>query len=291
MSVCVIGPGAMGCLFAARLARGGVKTILLDYKPDRAKYLAASGIVVEEDNGQFSVKVNCLTKFPPTCHLVIVLVKSYNTSSLRDLPSCPVLTLQNGLGNAEKLTNLIGSNKILAGATYEAAYLVDVNRVIHTAAGLTRFGAWTTCSTEYAERVLKQAGFSVEITEAPGQTIWEKAIVNSGINPITALLNIPNGGILDIPEARSLMRDLVVEAVKVATSEGYKFPYSMIERTEEICRLTRDNFSSMLQDLRTGRKTEIDAICGEILERAQIAGVPTPRMRVVWQLIKAIEQK
>ena len=82
------------------------------------------------------------------------------------------------------------------------------------------------------------------------------------------------------------MRDLVVEAVKVATSEGYRFPYSLVEKTEEICRKTAGNTSSMLQDMRNGKPTEIDAISGEILARAEAAALPTPRTRVVWQLVR-----
>ena len=87
------------------------------------------------------------------------------------------------------------------------------------------------------------------------------------------------------------MRDLVVETAKVAATEGYKFGYSLVERAEEVCKETADNISSMLQDVRAGKRTEIDAISGEILRRAQLASLPTPRTRVVWQLVKGLEQR
>lgn len=291
MDVSVVGPGALGCLFAARLSRAGIRTCLVDYKPERVKRLNSSGITIESSDGKFTEHVHCTVTFPKTTRLVIVLVKSYSTRALTKLPSCPILTLQNGLGNVETLCSLVGSHQVLAGATYEAAHCLSEGVVRHVASGLTRFGAWTSCETQIAEQVLRQADFSVEVTEAPGQTIWEKTIINAGINPLTAILNVCNGALLQIPEARQLMRDLVVEAVKVATSEGYRFPFSLIERTEEVCLATGKNISSMLQDMRAGKKTEIDAICGEILDRAQIAGLPAPRTRVVWQLIKALETK
>ncbi|MCC6152642.1 MAG: hypothetical protein IT367_02730 [Candidatus Hydrogenedentes bacterium] len=87
------------------------------------------------------------------------------------------------------------------------------------------------------------------------------------------------------------MRDLVVEAVKVAATEGYRFENSVVEVAEKTCTDTAENISSMLQDVRAGRTTEIDALSGEIVRRAQLSALPTPRTRVVWQLIKGIERR
>ena len=75
------------------------------------------------------------------------------------------------------------------------------------------------------------------------------------------------------------------------STEGYRFDHSLVELTEDVCRKSASNLSSMLQDVRAGRRTEIDMISGEILKRAEIAFLPTPRTRVVFQLIKAIEER
>lgn len=138
--------------------------------------------------------------------------------------------------------------------------------------------------------LLQKAGFDAAVTEAPGSVIWEKAAINAGINPLTALLNVPNGVLLQRQETRQLMRDLVVEATKVAGAEGYRFGHSLVERAEQVCENTRDNISSMLQDVRKGKRTEIEAISGEILRRGQEALLPTPRTRVVYQLVRALER-
>jgi 2-dehydropantoate 2-reductase len=138
---------------------------------------------------------------------------------------------------------------------------------------------------------LRDAGFNVEPTDAPGQAIWEKVAINAGINPLTAILNVSNGQILDIPEVRQLLRDLVVEAVKVASTEGYRFEHSLVEVAEATCAITSENISSMLQDIRAGKQTEIDAISGEIVRRAQLSALPTPRTRVIWQLVKGLERR
>jgi 2-dehydropantoate 2-reductase len=291
MKVAVVGPGAMGCLFAARLAQSGIQTTLVDHRPDRAANLHKNGIRVEGPTGTLQAKPAVVSNTPPGQDLIIVLTKSYSTRDLKLPAEAPVLTLQNGLGNVETLCSMVGSARVLAGVTYEAVTSEGDGQVRHVANGVTRIGPWTSCSPEPAVQALRKAGFQVELTDAPGQTIWEKAAINAGINPLTALLNVPNGMLLTIPEARQLMRDLVVEAVKVASTEGYRFQHSLVEITEDVCQTTAENISSMLQDVRAARRTEIDALSGEILRRAQEAGLPTPRTRVVWQLVKSLEQR
>ncbi len=281
----------MGCLFAARLAKSGVQTVLVDYRPERAARLQKTGITVETDSGSYTAKPQVVSVPPDNQNLTIVLVKAYSLKNLQFRGEGPIVTLQNGLGNIETLCSMIGSARVLAGTTCEAATLVGEGHVKHTGSGVTTVGSWTSCPTKAAVEILEKAGLEVEVTEAPGQKLWEKVTINAAINPLTALLNVPNGRLLELREARQLMRDLVVETAKVAATEGYKFGFSLVERTEDVCRQTASNLSSMLQDVRAGKRTEIDAISGEILRRAQIASLPTPRTRVVWQLVKGLEQR
>lgn len=291
MKLAVVGPGAMGCLFAARLAAGGVTTTLVDYKPDRAVRLHESGITLEAGGDVRVVKPTVVARVPGSMDLIVVLTKSYSTANLQFPPDTPVLTLQNGLNSIEKLCSMVGSARVLAGVTTEGATLLGEGHVRHAGSGITCIGSWTSCPPQPAVDALQKAGFEVEVTEAPGQRIWEKVAVNAGINPLTALLNVPNGRLLELREVRQLMRDLVVEATKVAATEGYRFNYSLVERAEDVCRETAENLSSMLQDVRAGKRTEIDAISGEILRRAQYASLPTPRTRVIWQLVKGLEER
>lgn len=291
MKVSVIGPGAMGCLFAARLARSGVKVCLIDHRTDRAARLDKAGITVETPTETFTERVSVSTHIPSGQEYVLVLTKSYSTPRLSFLPDTPVLTLQNGLGNVEQLCSMVGSARVMAGATTEASTLIAEGRIRHAAEGKTIFGAWTSCATDGASETLRAAGFDVEVTDAPGQLIWEKVAINASINPLSALLDVPNGRLLELKEIRELMRDLVVEAAKVASTEGYRFGHSLVEMAEDICKNTSNNISSMLQDIRAGRKTEIEAISGEILRRAQLASLPTPRTRVIYQLVRGLESR
>ena len=291
MKVSVIGPGAMGCLFAARLANGGVQTTLVDHRADRAKRLNAAGIRVESDTGSLSANPAVSTAIPDDQDLLIVFVKSHVTHALTLPAGVPVLTLQSGLENTEALCPAVGSSNVLEGATHEAAMLDGEGSVTHTAAARTAFGSWTSCPTEAAEKALGAAGFRYEVTAAPGQTLWEKVAASNAIYPLTALLNIRNGALLEIAEVRQLVRDLVVESVKVASTEGYRFAYSLVEETEELCHKFPQSISPMLQDIRAGRRTEIESLSGEIIRRAQIAALPVPRTRVIYQLIRGMESR
>lgn len=291
MKVAVVGPGALGCLFAGRLAESGVRTVLVDHDPRRADRLARNGIVIEHAGEPRAVNVAVTARIPAGQDLIVVLTKSHCTGQLKLPPDGPVLTLQNGLGNVEMLCALAGSARVLAGATSEAATLISEGHTRHVAEGLTSIGAWTSCDPHAAALLLNSAGFNTRVTESPGQLLWEKLAICAGINPLTAILDLPNGRLLDLKDTRQLMRDLVVEAVKVAATEGYRFEHSIVETAESVCEATRENISSMLQDVRAGKRTEIEAISGEVLRRAQLASLPTPRTRVIYQIIKALEQR
>ena len=193
------------------------------------------------------------------------------------------------LFRSETLCGMVGSARVIAGVSTEAVTLVEPGRVRHAAAGTSVFGAWTSCPTDLACAVFRDAGLDFVLTDTPGQVIWEKAAINAGINPLTALLDVPNGRLVEMSDVRQLLRDLVLEATKVAATEGYRFQHSLAEAAEDLCRQTRDNISSMLQDVRNRKKTEIRAISGEILRRAQAASLPVPRTRVVYQLVRGLE--
>ncbi len=291
MKVSVIGPGALGCLFAARLAHAGVKVTLVDHRADRVARLARSGVSLEIREGSISAKPAVSIQVPARQDFHIVCVKSRSTGALKLTKGACVLTLQSGLGNVETLCTMVGSANVLAGATQEGATWLAEGRVRHSISGMTTFGSWTTCETNCVEKAFSEAGIAYQLTDSPGRVLWENVAVLAGIGPLTALLGIENGRLVEIGDIRQLLRDLVVEAAKVATTEGYRFEYSLVERAEEICRRTAPALSPMLQDVRADRLTEVEQISGEILRRAELASLPVPRTRVVYQLMKGLERR
>jgi 2-dehydropantoate 2-reductase len=289
MRVAIIGPGAMGCLFAVRLARSGIQVTLVDYRPDRARRMKAIRVKTSDEIIEAACPV--VTHVPEAQDLIIVLTKAHATASLTLPAGVSVLTLQNGLGNAETLAAKVGADYVLAGSTYEAATLQEEGLVLQAASGVTTLGPLTSCSTDSTVAALRGAGFTVEITDDIHQTLWRKVLVNAGVNPLTALLDVKNGRLLEIPEANALLEDLVLEAAAVARAEGVPIDYDAPARTRYMCRQTSENLSSMLQDVRARRRTEIDAISGEIVRRGERSGVATPCTRVLWRLIRSLEQR
>ncbi len=291
MKISIIGPGATGCLFAARFHRAGLTPTLIDNRTDRIRRLERSGITLETKSGTISVSPAFALRVPAKQDLVLVCTKAHATASVNLPPNVPVLTLQTGPSNIETLCGIAKPQNLLAGATYESVVSLGEGSVRHVAAGKTRFGGWTTCPTQPVESALSAAGFDFEVTDAPGGAIWERTAICAGIDPLTALLRIPNGRLLELKEARQLLRDLVVEAAKVAAVEGYRFETSLVERAEQVCLAATDAQSPMTQDVEAGRRTEIDSISGEIMRRAERAGLPTPRTRVIWQLVTSLQNR
>jgi 2-dehydropantoate 2-reductase len=135
---------------------------------------------------------------------------------------------------------------------------------------------------------LRAAAFTVNVVPDALSLAWGKLVINAAINPLTALLHVPNGELLERSEARSLMNALAREAAAVAAAEGVSLLFEdAAVVSEEVAHRTAANHSSMFQDIQRGAPTEIDAICGVIVRRGEEHGVPTPVNWAMWQLVKA----
>jgi 2-dehydropantoate 2-reductase len=137
--------------------------------------------------------------------------------------------------------------------------------------------------------MLRVAGFSVDVVEDAQSLVWGKLVVNAAINPLTALLRVKNGELLENSSARTLMGELAREAASVAEALGVVLPFPGPEcAAEEVVRRTAENTSSMLQDILRGAQTEVDVINGAIVHFGEKKNVPTPVNRVMWSLVKAL---
>jgi 2-dehydropantoate 2-reductase len=138
---------------------------------------------------------------------------------------------------------------------------------------------------------LKSADFQVHIVDDARSLIWGKLVINSAINPLTALLRVKNGELLERPSARQLMGQLARETAQIAGAEKIALPFSdPAAAAEEVAHKTAANQSSMLQDVLRGAPTEIDAICGAIVKTAQKHGLEAPANLACWQLVKALTE-
>jgi 2-dehydropantoate 2-reductase len=312
MHIVIVGPGALGSLLTARLssclARQGVggadndlRVSLLDYKPQRAAELAKGGLIL--DNGDR--RQHCLpevTAAPQVCtgaDVLFLCVKAVSVQPALDRlrpflsPEQLILAMQNGIAHLERLAALPSVPGV--GITTEGATLLSSGHVRHGGAGLTRLGLLTpapaaACSLlDRVALVLNAAGLATRITGTPLKHLWAKLFVNVGINALTALLRCPNGVLLDSPETRERMAAAVREAEAVARASGIPIDEDPLAATLRVCEATRTNISSMYQDIRNRRRTEIDAINGAVVAEGSRLGVPTPVNAELVRQVKELE--
>jgi len=299
MNFLIVGPGAMGCLFAGRLKKAGHRVVILDYKEERARHINGNGISLEGVGGNFNVQVTAVTEKPSRkIHVALICVKAYQTDEVaRTLsswldPDVVVLTLQNGLGNLEALRNSFGDARVLGGVTAEGATLLGPGHVRHAGRGPTIIGPAGPDHGPAANIVsaFADAGFDIRMVDGVEDLIWGKLIVNVGINALTAITRLKNGRLPNIPGTHQVMKEAIGEAVKVADAVGINLPYpDPVKRVEEVCVGTADNIASMLQDVLAQRATEIGFINGAIVREGRRLGIPTPVNLTLNSLVEALQ--
>jgi 2-dehydropantoate 2-reductase len=292
-SVLIVGTGAMACLFGARLAPLARVTLLGTWREGLAA-LSQHGIRLEA-GGMEQVQRVRATSNAAECRgarFALVLVKSWQTErATRMLSVClaeegVALTLQNGLGNLEQLTAALGGERVALGVTTTGATLLGPGRVRAGGSGPTHAARHPRLAPGLA--LLRAGGFLVEEAEDVEGLLWGKLAVNAAINPLTALLKVPNGRLLELPEARALMGEAALETAAVARAAGIRLPYrDPVAQAEEVARRTSENQSSMLQDRLRRAPTEIDAINGSVADEGGRRGIPTPVNRTLWRLVRA----
>jgi 2-dehydropantoate 2-reductase len=293
--ILIAGTGALATLFAARLSAARHPVTMLGSWENGLSALGKSGArLVDADGVEHAYPVRA-TNNPADCHgerYALVLVKSWQTERVaKQLASCLAddglaLTLQNGMGNRELLAETLGLSRVALGVTTTGATLLGP--------GLARAGGEGVISVEAHPRLgpleaaLTGAGFNLQVVNDADTLVWGKLVINAAINPLTALLRVPNGELLHRPAAHLLMGVLAQEAAAVARAQGIRLPFEdAVRAAEDVARKTASNHSSMFQDMRRGAPTEIDAICGAITQTGEKLGVSTPVNRVCWQLTRA----
>jgi 2-dehydropantoate 2-reductase len=288
MRIILFGAGAMSCLFAARLAHVA-HVVLIDTWKEAIDSIRERGILYEDSQGTRVARVQAEylgTSIAPV-DLAIVLVKAWQTESVSRFindyvnPNGLAITLQNGLGNVEKL-----GTKAFPGSTAEGATLLGPGYVRAGGSGPTHVVA-----PEWVVELLNNAGFeSYGCSPIEARSLlWGKLCVSCGINALTALLRIPNGELLTRLTATDLMIRASVECAEVARAIGIDLPFAdPAAYVREVAVRTATNKSSMLQDVLRGAPTECDAINGAVVCEGRRVRVATPVNEILWQLIQAV---
>jgi 2-dehydropantoate 2-reductase len=286
----------MGCLFGARLKNAGFQVALLEKAGDVADRINKNGIFVEGVSGRYRAMVPVyLGEAPQQPDLVLFFVKSYDTleasKTVRSWrqPEALVLTLQNGVGNMEILRHAFGAERVLGGVSAEGSTVLAPGKIKHAGRGETIIGGGA--KAEEIASLFKKAGFETRAVENIDGYIWGKLVVNVGINALAAITRLKNGRLPELKSTRSVMKEAVSEAIAVIRAKRISLPYpDPMARVMEVCRATAENTASMLQDVLSRKRTEIDVINGAIVKEGAALGIPMPVNSTLVSLVSAIQE-
>lgn len=301
MKIVIVGPGAIGCLFTAFLTKSKEEIWLLDKNSERAKRISESGIFLEGESGSWQAKVKA-TANPldiGKADLILLCVKSFNTKltveQIKPLltTETKILTLQNGIGNVEIISELAGPDRVIAGVTNEGATLIDTARIRHAGRGETIIGTpdgKTPVQMRGIREIFNKVGLECKMTRDIKSLLWSKLIINVGINALSAVTRLSNGKLIEYEGTRRILRDAVTEAARIAKRKRIKLIFDdPLAKVEAVCESTQNNLSSMLQDILRKKRTEVDFINGVIVRLGQELGIDVPTNKFLLDLIKTIE--
>lgn len=305
----IYGAGSIGSVFGGKLALAGHQVNLVGRGP-HMKAVHEKGLVMDGLLGDHSVDnletftgLSGISREPPVTAVFISVKSSGTADAVQDLmrstlvgDNTLVVSLQNGLGNLELIREAFGPERSLGGRVIFGAQLIEPGRVhVSVWADKVLIGGPGTASGKKAARklaaLLTECGIETEDIDNIEAALWGKVLYNAGLNPLSALLGVPYGELGREENARGLLIRLIEEAFAVADME-VGLPWGSVDEYlelffGELLPSTESHVSSMLQDLDGGRETEIDAITGQVIGRADLLGLPVPVNRVVYELVKA----
>ncbi len=305
MKIAIIGAGAMGCLYGGKLSSVGENEVfLIDIRQDYIDAINRDGIFIEENDEMLNYKRVVGTTDPASVGVVdlaVIFVKSTETKAAIEGNKAVfgehtlAMTLQNGIGNIEILSELLGQYNVIAGTTAHGAYMKGPGRVCHAGFGMTVIGKLSSIGDDRIQPVLNllnQAGIEATLSDNVLGLVWDKLLVNVGINALTAITGLLNGELLDYPEIEKILEQAVAEGMRVADAKNIQLQYSdPVAHTKDICRATALNKSSMLQDVLHNRKTEVEMINGAIVREGAALGISAPVNDTLANLVRFREKQ
>ncbi|MBP1930645.1 ketopantoate reductase family protein [Ammoniphilus resinae] len=302
----IFGAGSIGLHLAAQLLLTGKNPTVICRTSKQADLLRQNGLSYTQlDGTEEKLIINAVTA--QQCHLpldyLFITVKQHHLADalpvLKELPvqanTC-FIAFQNGLGHEEFLQQGFSQNPLFLAVTTEGAYREQLDRIRHTGNGTTWIGPSKSMKGEKWKEsyplvdLFTGSQLDVRLEDQIAERIWKKLIINSCINPLTGILRVKNGWLLESQYTLNVMESLFEEAAKVAEKEGIEIERRFLQEIVMVCRNTYHNKSSMLQDLEAGRSTEIDYINGAIKKIAEKHRINVPYHTMMIQLVQARQQ-
>jgi 2-dehydropantoate 2-reductase len=293
--VAVMGAGAVGCYHGGMLARAGHDVALIA----RAQHVEAvrrTGLRMETKTFDANVPMQASAEASGArgAKLVLFSVKSPDTERAGAAlaphlePDAVVLSLQNGVDNAERLAATLG-REVVPAVVYVAVEMAGPGHVRHHGRGELVIGR--SAASARIAAAFGAAGVPVEVSDNVSGALWAKLIVNCAYNALSAITQLPYGRLVQGDGVPAVMRDVVDECLAVARAAGVEVPGDMRQAVPRIAQTMPAQFSSTAQDLARGKRSEIDHLNGLVVRRGEALGVATPANRVLVALVKLLEER
>ena len=290
----VMGAGAVGCYYGAMLARAG-RTVTLVGRPAHAQAVERSGLRLQRASSDETIRMQASTE--PSAlrgaELVLFSVKSSDTEAAGRAMApylernAAIVTLQNGVDNAERLAATLG-REVIPACVYVAVDMAGPGHVRHHGRGELVIGQ--AGQSEAIASAFRLAGVAVDISANVMGALWAKLVVNCAYNALSAIAQRPYGKLVQAAGIPQVMREIVEECLAVARAARVELPGDMHEAVRGIARTMPGQFSSTAQDLSRGKPTEIDHLNGFVVRKGEALAVPTPVNRTLVALVKLLER-
>jgi len=321
MKIAVVGCGAVGSYYGARLCRAGQEVHFLlrsDFEAVRQ-----NGVAIRSLAGNFTIHPQC-ARTPDeigVCNVVLIGLKTTANDQFPKLlpplvgPQTAIVTLQNGLGNAEQLARLFPPEQILSGLCFVCLNRVEPGVIHHLKYGTIVLGEFQRRAgprTQELAEMFRDTSVPCKVTDNLAQAQWEKLVWNIPFNGLgvagtagyEALTSakyevrsanavgqvLTTDKLLTDPRWKMLLRDLMLEVIAAAGALGFEIPVAYAEEQIERTRTMGAYKASTLLDFECGRPLELESMFFEPLRRAQQAGVPVPRLAALCQVLQQLDQ-
>jgi 2-dehydropantoate 2-reductase len=302
MKIAVVGAGAMGSIYGGHLSKHN-EVYLLDTNQSIVDKINHDGVILQENGEDVSYHPKAVTSAEEICKvdLIILFVKSLfsrvalNSNKAMIGDQTYVMTLQNGGGHEDIISEFVPKDRIIIGTTEDNGAVLSPGYVRHGGSGKTNIGMLVEDCNGYLDKVKEtfdECGFVTAIHKNIQKLIWNKLFTNVSLSALTGILQVNIGFIAKNPHAWVMTERLVKEAVEVAKGLGLDFDEKqIIEDVKSVSVNSPNGFTSIYADLRDGRKTEVDTISGFVVKASKKCGVPAPTHELVVEMVHAMEEK
>ncbi|TAK08813.1 MAG: 2-dehydropantoate 2-reductase [Candidatus Manganitrophaceae bacterium] len=299
--ILMVGAGAVGGYFGALLSRSGNDVTFL-VRPKTYAAVSERGLQIKSVNGDFTVRPPLIQRASEidSVDLIILAVKAYDLLSVLDEIAplvergATLLTLQNGVDSEERILSFFKKDCLVAGVAYITSRLSEPGVIEHYKRGMISLGELSGEKSDRAghiHQLLASAGITCYLTGQIMKAKWEKLCWNATFNPLSVILDHPISLILDSAPLLEIVRQGISEVIAVAAAEGIELKANIIDETITGSNQFRDYHTSMYEDFKSGKPTEIEHLNGDLVRRGERRSIPVPTHRCLYGLVKGLEIK